>query len=171
MAPATALLGLAALVQVCATLPDNYIAFEYPVGKPAWWYDIVDRPARPDRAGRLHRGLGPAGDGRRLQRRGASRYLPEEDKASSTDPHHRLKSAMTLGSRPACPHLSRAAKTARGGNDDHDERTGGSEMKIGKERGGPLRLVDRRTRWSPSSWCAVGPARLGPTGDSRSPVC
>jgi L-alanine-DL-glutamate epimerase-like enolase superfamily enzyme len=35
------LLGLAALVQVCATLPDNYIAFEYPVGKPAWWYDIV----------------------------------------------------------------------------------------------------------------------------------
>ena len=36
------LLGLAALVQVCATLPDNYIAFEYPVGKPAWWYDIVN---------------------------------------------------------------------------------------------------------------------------------
>ena len=24
-----------ALVQVCATLPDNDIAFEYPVGKPA----------------------------------------------------------------------------------------------------------------------------------------
>ncbi|OQA46119.1 MAG: D-galactonate dehydratase [Chloroflexi bacterium ADurb.Bin325] len=36
------LIGLAALVQVCATMPDNYIAFEYPVGKPAWWYDIVD---------------------------------------------------------------------------------------------------------------------------------
>jgi L-alanine-DL-glutamate epimerase-like enolase superfamily enzyme len=36
------LLGLAALVQVCATLPGNYIAFEYPVGKPDWWYDIVD---------------------------------------------------------------------------------------------------------------------------------
>ena len=36
------LLGLAALVQVCATLPDNYIAFEYPVGKPAWWHDIVE---------------------------------------------------------------------------------------------------------------------------------
>jgi L-alanine-DL-glutamate epimerase-like enolase superfamily enzyme len=35
------LLGLAALVQVCAALPDNYIAFEYPVGKPAWWYEIV----------------------------------------------------------------------------------------------------------------------------------
>ena len=36
------LLGLAALVQVCATLPQNYIAFEYPIGEPAWWYDIVE---------------------------------------------------------------------------------------------------------------------------------
>jgi L-alanine-DL-glutamate epimerase-like enolase superfamily enzyme len=35
------LLGLAALVQLAATLPQNYIAFEYPVGRPAWWYDIV----------------------------------------------------------------------------------------------------------------------------------
>jgi len=35
-------LGLAALVQVCATLPGNYIAFEYPVGKPDWWYEIVE---------------------------------------------------------------------------------------------------------------------------------
>jgi len=35
-------LGLAALVQVCATLPANYIAFEYPIGNPSWWYDIVD---------------------------------------------------------------------------------------------------------------------------------
>jgi L-alanine-DL-glutamate epimerase-like enolase superfamily enzyme len=35
------LLGLAALVQVCATLPQNYIAFEYPTGRPDWWYDIV----------------------------------------------------------------------------------------------------------------------------------
>jgi L-alanine-DL-glutamate epimerase-like enolase superfamily enzyme len=36
------LLGLAALVQVCATLPPNYIAFEYPTGQPEWWYDIVE---------------------------------------------------------------------------------------------------------------------------------
>jgi L-alanine-DL-glutamate epimerase-like enolase superfamily enzyme len=36
------ILGLAALVQVCATLPQNYVAFEYPVGRPDWWYDIVD---------------------------------------------------------------------------------------------------------------------------------
>jgi L-alanine-DL-glutamate epimerase-like enolase superfamily enzyme len=45
MAPhgtADGLIGLAALVQVSATLPQNYIAFEYPVGRPDWWYDIVD---------------------------------------------------------------------------------------------------------------------------------
>jgi L-alanine-DL-glutamate epimerase-like enolase superfamily enzyme len=36
------LLGLAALVQVAAALPENYIAFEYPTGKPEWWYDIVE---------------------------------------------------------------------------------------------------------------------------------
>lgn len=34
--------GLAALVQVSATLPRNYIAFEYPVARPEWWYDIVE---------------------------------------------------------------------------------------------------------------------------------
>jgi len=36
------LLGLAALVQVCATLPSNFVAFEYPIGRPAWWSEIVD---------------------------------------------------------------------------------------------------------------------------------
>jgi L-alanine-DL-glutamate epimerase-like enolase superfamily enzyme len=36
------LIGLAALVQVCATLPSNYIAFEYPIGKPDWWHEIVE---------------------------------------------------------------------------------------------------------------------------------
>ncbi len=45
MAPhgtADGLIGLAALVQVCATLPPNFIAFEYPTGNPEWWYDIID---------------------------------------------------------------------------------------------------------------------------------
>jgi len=23
-------------------MPQNLIAFEYPIGDPAWWYDIVD---------------------------------------------------------------------------------------------------------------------------------
>lgn len=41
------LIGLAALVQVAATLPPNYIAFEYPVGDPAWWYEIVDGLPNP----------------------------------------------------------------------------------------------------------------------------
>jgi len=27
---------------VSAALPQNYIAFEYPIGHPSWWYDIVD---------------------------------------------------------------------------------------------------------------------------------
>jgi L-alanine-DL-glutamate epimerase-like enolase superfamily enzyme len=36
------LFGLAAEVQMGATLPQNYIAFEYPVGQPDWWYDIVE---------------------------------------------------------------------------------------------------------------------------------
>jgi L-alanine-DL-glutamate epimerase-like enolase superfamily enzyme len=35
-------LGLAALIQVCATLPANYIAFEYPTGTDPWWYEIVE---------------------------------------------------------------------------------------------------------------------------------
>lgn len=36
------LIGLAALVQVAATLPQNLIACEYPLAYPEWWYDIVD---------------------------------------------------------------------------------------------------------------------------------
>ena len=41
------LIGLAALVQVCATMPQNYIAFEYPVARPEWWYDIMDGLPNP----------------------------------------------------------------------------------------------------------------------------
>jgi L-alanine-DL-glutamate epimerase-like enolase superfamily enzyme len=41
------LIGLAALVQVAATLPQNYIAFEYPLGKPDWWYEIVEGLPNP----------------------------------------------------------------------------------------------------------------------------
>jgi L-alanine-DL-glutamate epimerase-like enolase superfamily enzyme len=35
-------LGLAALIQVCATLPANFVAFEYPTGTDPWWYEIVE---------------------------------------------------------------------------------------------------------------------------------
>jgi L-alanine-DL-glutamate epimerase-like enolase superfamily enzyme len=41
------LFGLAALVQVSSTMPENYIAFEYPVGGPEWWYDIVEGLPNP----------------------------------------------------------------------------------------------------------------------------
>ncbi len=36
------LIGLAALVQMSAALPRNYIAFEYPVAQTEWWYDIIE---------------------------------------------------------------------------------------------------------------------------------
>lgn len=36
------LIGLAAHVHMAAALPQNYIAFEYPVGQPDWWYQIVE---------------------------------------------------------------------------------------------------------------------------------
>jgi L-alanine-DL-glutamate epimerase-like enolase superfamily enzyme len=36
------LIGLAAHVHVAAALPQNYIAFEYPLGQPDWWYQIVE---------------------------------------------------------------------------------------------------------------------------------
>lgn len=36
------LIGLAGLVHSSAAMPQNYIAFEYPIGKPDWWYDIID---------------------------------------------------------------------------------------------------------------------------------
>ena len=39
---ADGLIGLAAHVHLAATLPRNYIAFEYPTGNPEWWYDIVE---------------------------------------------------------------------------------------------------------------------------------
>ncbi|MBS7700113.1 MULTISPECIES: mandelate racemase/muconate lactonizing enzyme family protein [unclassified Chelatococcus] len=34
--------GLAALIQVCATLPDNLIAFEYPARFEEFWYEITE---------------------------------------------------------------------------------------------------------------------------------
>jgi len=41
------LIGLAAHVHMGATLPQNYIAFEYPLGQPEWWYEIVDGLPNP----------------------------------------------------------------------------------------------------------------------------
>ncbi|CAN5694373.1 mandelate racemase/muconate lactonizing enzyme family protein [soil metagenome] len=41
------LVGLAAMIQVCASLPGNYVAFEYTTGKPDWWYEIVEGLPNP----------------------------------------------------------------------------------------------------------------------------
>jgi L-alanine-DL-glutamate epimerase-like enolase superfamily enzyme len=41
------LIGLAAQVQMGAAMPQNYIAFEYPVGQPEWWYEIVEGLPNP----------------------------------------------------------------------------------------------------------------------------
>jgi L-alanine-DL-glutamate epimerase-like enolase superfamily enzyme len=76
---ANGLLGLAALVQVCATLPRNFIAFEYPVATPAWWSDIVEGLPNPIvRDGFIEVGDRP-GFGVDLIPEAAARYLAPED--------------------------------------------------------------------------------------------
>ncbi len=80
MAPATGCLGMAALVQVCATLPDNFIAFEYPVADPAWWSDIVEGLPDPIVVdGMIAVGDRP-GIGVDIVPERAARYLAEEDR-------------------------------------------------------------------------------------------
>ena len=82
MAPhgtANGIFGLAALIQVCATLPDNLIAFEYPARFEPFWYEITEGfdgvPVRnglidvPDRPGM----------GVELIPEAARRYLSEAD--------------------------------------------------------------------------------------------
>ncbi|MDP6037982.1 MAG: mandelate racemase/muconate lactonizing enzyme family protein [Candidatus Latescibacteria bacterium] len=72
-------LGLAALVQVCATLPQNYIAFEYPTGQPEWWYDIVEGLPDPIVKDSFIEVWGRPGMGVNLIPEAAKQYLKEED--------------------------------------------------------------------------------------------
>ncbi|SDB36277.1 mandelate racemase/muconate lactonizing enzyme family protein [Bauldia litoralis] len=84
MAPhgtANGVLGLAALVQVSATLPQNFIAFEYPVGDPAWWYDIVEGLPDPLVTDGMIEVWDRPGMGIDLIPEAAKRYLREEDAA------------------------------------------------------------------------------------------
>jgi L-alanine-DL-glutamate epimerase-like enolase superfamily enzyme len=74
------LLGLAALVQVCATLPQNYIAFEYPVGRPEWWYDIITGLPDPIVEDGMIEVWDRPGMGVGFDIGKAQRYLSEEDK-------------------------------------------------------------------------------------------
>ncbi len=73
------LIGLAALVQVSATLPQNYIAFEYPVGRPEWWYDIVEGLPHPIVKDGFITVWDTPGMGVELNKEAARKYLPEGD--------------------------------------------------------------------------------------------
>lgn len=83
MAPhgtADGLIGLAALVQVSATLPQNYIAFEYPVARPEWWYDIVDGLPDPIVVDSHIDVWDRPGLGITLNAKAAQKYLETDDK-------------------------------------------------------------------------------------------
>jgi L-alanine-DL-glutamate epimerase-like enolase superfamily enzyme len=84
MAPhgtANGLLGLGALINVCATLPANYIAFEYPSASDPWWNDIVTGfPDVKNIVKDSHVDLLPGpGLGLDIDPEGAKKYLKEED--------------------------------------------------------------------------------------------
>ena len=73
------LLGLGPLVQVCATLPQNFIAFELPTGDPAWWFDIVDGLPDPLVSESFIDVWDRPGMGIELNPERARRYLKPED--------------------------------------------------------------------------------------------
>ena len=82
MAPhgtADGLFGVAALVQVCATLPQNFIAFEYPTATPEWWYDIVEGLPDPIVKNSYIDVWDKPGLGIQFRIAEAKRYLLEED--------------------------------------------------------------------------------------------
>ena len=83
MAPhgtANGILGLGALINVCATLPANFIAFEYPTASEPWWPDIIiGLPKQIVKESMID--LLPApGLGVDIDAEAARQYLLEEDK-------------------------------------------------------------------------------------------
>lgn len=74
------LFGLAALVQVGATMPTNYIAFEYPTGDPEWWYDIVEGLPDPIVVNSYVDVLERPGIGIDFRVEAAKKYLADGDK-------------------------------------------------------------------------------------------
>jgi L-alanine-DL-glutamate epimerase-like enolase superfamily enzyme len=82
MAPhgtANGLLGLGALINVCATLPANFIAFEYPTASDPWWEDIVMGLPKQIVKNSMIGLLPAAGLGLDIDSDGARKYLSEED--------------------------------------------------------------------------------------------
>ena len=82
MAPhgtAIGLIGLAGLVQVAAVMPQNYVALEYPVGRPEWWYDIVEGLPDPIVTDSFIEVWDTPGLGVEINPEAAAQYLQEED--------------------------------------------------------------------------------------------
>ena len=73
-------IGLAAHVQLAAALPQIYIAFEYPVGQPDWWYQIVDGLPDPVMKGGLIDVWDKPGLGVTFNVAAAKAHLAEEDR-------------------------------------------------------------------------------------------
>jgi L-alanine-DL-glutamate epimerase-like enolase superfamily enzyme len=73
------ILSLAALIQVCATLPANSIAFEYPKGPDPWWYEIVERLPNPIVKSSMIDVIERPGMGVDLIPEAAAQYLTPED--------------------------------------------------------------------------------------------
>ena len=71
---------MAAHVHLGATLPQNYIAFEYPTGNPEWWYEIVDGLPNPIVKDSYIEVWDSPGLGITFKRDLAEKYLREEDK-------------------------------------------------------------------------------------------
>ena len=79
------LIGLAAHVNLAATLPHNYIAFELPTGQPEWWYDILDGVGNLEVNNSHIDVLDSPGLGVSFIVEEAKKYLQEEDKSFFDD--------------------------------------------------------------------------------------
>ncbi|WP_445505118.1 mandelate racemase/muconate lactonizing enzyme family protein [Microvirga sp. G4-2] len=78
---ANGLLGLAALIQVSATLPGNFIAFEYTTADPSWWSEIVEGLPNPIVQNGMIEVPNRPGMGVELIPERAKEYLSEDDLA------------------------------------------------------------------------------------------
>ncbi len=74
------LIGLAAHVHLAAALPRNFIAFEYPLGQPDWWYDIIEGLPNPIVKKGFIDVWDKPGLGVTFNVRAAKAHLSEEDK-------------------------------------------------------------------------------------------
>ncbi|MEM2028037.1 MAG: mandelate racemase/muconate lactonizing enzyme family protein [Candidatus Bathyarchaeia archaeon] len=72
------IIGVAALTQVCATLPKNFIAFEMPIIEPVWWDLVKGLPNPPVKDGYVEVQDKP-GLGVELNEKALAKYLPKGD--------------------------------------------------------------------------------------------